>query len=466
MENNGQQNPQGTQNPQGSIPTLDAVIDATLGLGATPTGTEPVAPPTGTEPTPPIEGGQAQTQAQEQQTPVPPASTTPATTNTPPIEEDNLISLLSADDSKLSEEDRTLKNTLLSTFGAVNVDAKGNLINEQGQVVLSKESLDKYIDTGEVLLDAQGNQIDETGKIIKPANEVNAANTIIELSKHSIEQDLGFTLVDKDGKPKVYGNSVEGNTELLKDVANTATINAVTAFLNSNPELKDVYFHLANGGKIEEYSASNVDYSAIDVTALDRTGKLNYIKQSFEQQGLKNAGSLIKTLEQSSDEALTQAAADAIIALKQVSEDAKVQREKDYQLKQQEEAKNLETYWNNVKSVITSGKLKDINIPDAEKEDFFKYLAVPINSKGESQEMIDADKEDDEYRLLLSYLRYKKFNLNDLVNLRAKTNRLEQLRSRVGIPNPKIENAQARTNGGQQGSPNSFPTLDQITNIN
>ena len=80
--------------------------------------------------------------------------------------------------------------------------------------------------------------------------------------------------------------------------------------------------------------------------------------------------------------------------------------------------------------------------------------------------MIDAEKEDEEDRLLLSYLRFKKFNLNDLVNLKAKTNRLEQLRSRVGIPNPKIENAQARTNGGQQGSPNSFPTLDQITNIN
>ena len=140
--------------------------------------------------------------------------------------------------------------------------------------------------------------------------------------------------------------------------------------------------------------------------------------------------------------------------------------ENEYKIKQQEEAKNLEAYWNNVNSVITNGKLKDINIPNAEKEDFFKYLAVPINSKGESQEMIDAEKEDEEDRLLLSYLRFKKFNLNDLVNLKAKTNRLEQLRSRVGIPNPKIENAQARTNGGQQGSPNSFPTLDQITNIN
>ena len=462
MDNNGQQNPQGNQNPQGSLPSLDAVIDATLGIGGTPAGTEPVTPPAGTEGTPPVEGGQQQAQgqqAQQQQQAQPPA-------NNSPIEEDNLTSLLSADDSSLSEEDRTLKNTLLSTFGAAGIDANGNLVNEQGQVVLSKDSLDKYIDTGEVLLDAQGNQIDETGKIIKPASEVNVANTIIELSKNAIEQELGFTLLDSEGKPKSYSNSVEGSTELLKDVATNATVNAVTAFLNSNPELKDIYFHLANGGKLDDYTASNIDYTTVDVTTLDRTGKLNYIKQSFEQQGVKNAGSLIKTLEQSSDEALTQAAADAIITLKQVSEDAKVQREREYQLNQQKEAQALEEYWNNVNSVITNGKLKDINIPNAEKDDFFKYLAVPINSKGESQEMIDAEKEDEEDRLLLSYLRFKKFNLNDLVNLKAKTNRLEQLRSRVGIPNPKIENAQARTNGGQQGSPNSFPTLDQITNIN
>ena len=462
MDNNGQQNPQGNQNPQGSLPSLDAVIDATLGIGGTPAGTEPVTPPAGTEGNPPVEGGQQQAQgqqAQQQQQAQPPA-------NNSPIEEDNLASLLSAGDSSLSEEDRTLKNTLLSTFGAAGIDANGNLVNEQGQVVLSKDSLDKYIDTGEVLLDAQGNQIDETGKIIKPASEVNVANTIIELSKNAIEQELGFTLLDSEGKPKSYSNSVEGSTELLKDVATNATVNAVTAFLNSNPELKDIYFHLANGGKLDDYTASNIDYTAVDVTTLDRTGKLNYIKQSFEQQGLKNAGSLIKTLEQSSDEALTQAAADAIITLKQVSEDAKAEREREYQLNQQKEAQALEEYWNNVNSVITNGKLKDINIPNAEKDDFFKYLAVPINSKGESQEMIDAEKESEEDRLLLSYLRFKKFNLNDLVNLKAKTNRLEQLRSRVGIPNPKIENAQARTNGGQQGSPNSFPTLDQITNIN
>ena len=92
MDNNGQQNPQGNQNPQGSLPSLDAVIDATLGIGGTPAGTEPVTPPAGTEGTPPVEGGQQQAQGQQAQ---PPA-------NNSPIEEDNLISLISTDYSSLS----------------------------------------------------------------------------------------------------------------------------------------------------------------------------------------------------------------------------------------------------------------------------------------------------------------------------------------------------------------------------
>jgi len=62
MDNNGQQNPQGNQNPQGSLPSLDAVIDATLGIGSTPAGTELVVPPAGTEGNPPVEGEQQQAQ--------------------------------------------------------------------------------------------------------------------------------------------------------------------------------------------------------------------------------------------------------------------------------------------------------------------------------------------------------------------------------------------------------------------
>ena len=394
----------------------------------------------------------------------PNAAATSATPDSGTEGQSDITLLLSADENSLSTEDRQLRETVYSTFGAVNVDSHGNLLNAEGKVVLSADNLDKYIDTGEVLTDAKGNQIDEAGNILKPASELVNANTLVELSRQNFEKEYGYSLLDAEGKPKVYSNSVEGSSQLLKDVADNATINAVSSFLTGNPQVKDIYFHLANGGTLEDYTSSNVDYGSLDLTDMSKEAKLHYIKQSFERQGLKNSASIMKTLEMSSEETITSTAADAIITLKQISEEKAVERENAYKAQQLAQEQEVDKYWNEVSSVIKGGKIKDITIPDAEKDGFFKYLAVPINSKGESQEMLDVEEEDTDFNLMISYLRYKKYDLSKLVTARAKVNKLDELRNRVGVSNPKIENAQARTNGNR-ATDVGIPTLAQITKM-
>ena len=461
MENNGQQNAQG-QNSEAVVPSLGQLL-----------GNDPIISSPTPEPVNPNEQQPAGTQPQEGQTtqvvppvpPVPPTSPAAPQEGVSPIKEMTIESLLSANDATLTEEDRELKRDLFSVFNAQGVDAQGNLVNAQNQIVLSKANLDNYVATGEVLTDAAGNQIDEQGNIIKSAQDVTPSSTITEVSKSLIEQELGFQFLDEEGKPKTYSNSAEGNAELIRDAINNAQVNAISSFLSANPKLKDIYFHLANGGDLQSYTSNDIDYSAVDVSTLDRDAKLNYIKQSFDKQGLKNAESLIKTLELASDEALTQATADAVLALKQVTDEDKIRREKAYEQQQQQEAKNLEDYWNDMNSVIKTGKLKDIQIPETEKDAFFKYIALPANSKGESQEMIDAEQEDAEYRLTLSYLRFKKFDLSKLVNNKAGVTKIASLRERLGKANPRIENAQARTNGQQTSlDAAGFPTLQELTN--
>ena len=438
--------PQGQQEPT-VTPTLEAMLNGNLDFPA----------PS------PVQSPDQQGTPDPQGTP-PPANTLEAEPSNQVQETDEISALLSGNPALLTPEDRLLRQNVFDNFGAASIDSAGNLLDINGNVVLSKSNFDNYINTGELLLDAEGNQVDETGKVIKDASSLASAVSFINESRNVIEQELGYELLDAEGKPKVYDNSIEGNTALLKDVADTATINAVSSFLNANPTLKDVYYHIANGGNIEDYSTSNIDYGAVDVTSLDRNQMLHYIKSSLDKQGVKNASSLIKTLEQASDEVLTQNTADAILALKQLSEEDKTAREQQYLQAVQEERQELENYWEGVKSVITKGNLKDINIPVGERDSFFKYLAVPVNSNGESQEMLDAAKEDNEFSLMLSYLRYKKYDLGKLIETRAKTNKLESLRSRVGVPNPKIENAQARTNSQAQSVATGFPTLDQLTN--
>ena len=79
--------------------------------------------------------------------------------------------------------------------------------------------------------------------------------------------------------------------------------------------------------------------------------------------------------------------------------------------------------------------------------------------------MIDAEQEDAEYRLTLSYLRFKKFDLSKLVNNKAGVTKIASLRERLGKANPRIENAQARTNGQSTAVDGAgFPTLKDLTN--
>lgn len=412
---------QGTDNAQGI--SIDTVLS---NQGNPMPENAPVPPVTPTPETPPAN----QPPAPET---VPPVTTPPVTPETPaePVDEFERV-LLSADG--LSAEDLQLRNNMLTRFGAVNTDAKGNLLDAQNRVVLSRANLDKFIDTGDVLQDAQGNQVNEFGEVIASAEQVVATNSFVNNARTAIEEEFGFQFLDAEGKPKVYDNSSTGNLEFVKDAITNTHYNAVANFLNSNDELKQIFFHLQNGGTIENYVNESFDYTKVDVASLSREQKLNYIKTSFEKQGLKNASSTLKLLESASEEAVTEATSDALLALNGITEDARTQAEQEYQRRVEEHQKTVDAYWNERKSRIDGGKIGDITIPANEKDKFFDYIATAKDNQGRSQEQIDIANEDPDTSLMLSYLRYKKLKLDDFINIRARGNKLHTARERFLIP--------------------------------
>ena len=394
-----------------------------------------------------------------------PASNDPGTppAGTPPTNEvDDVVKLLTTDEGLLSADDKQLKSLVFNTFGASSVDYKGNLLDANGNVVLTAANLDKYIAEGEVPLDANGNQINALGQIVKQAEEVQASYNPVNNAKNFIEQELGINFVDDEGKPIQFDNSAEGVQQFATEVALRSRVNAVEAFLNQNPSTKDFFFHVANGGSVEDYTATAVDYSTVDVTSLSTEEKMNYIKQSYDKQGVKNAGTILNLLQNASAEAVTEAAADALLALNDLDKADKKAREDAYTAAQLAETKRVEDYWNNVKSVIDAGNLKNLQIPATERNDFFKYIAEPINANGETREMVDANKEDPTFSLLVSYVRYKGGDISKFIQSSAKVNRLEQLKQRVGVANgiPKIDGSRERTN--ETVGNMTTPSIEQI----
>lgn len=401
----------------------------------------------------------------------PPAGTPPA--NTPatppnqavPAEGDNsVLALITGDPSSLSADNADFRNTLMDLFGANSADANGNLLNVNGEVVLSYENLNDYIETGNLNLDAQGNLINDLGQIVRQADDLAPAPSFVDELLPTMESDFGFKFLDEQNKPKVYDNSLDGRKSFIKDVVNNTYASAVSSFLDANPTIKNVFYHLSNNGDLSNFVENAVDYSAIDVNTLSTDQKMSYIRQAYEKQGIKNSASLIGLIEKAGDEQVTQSAAEAILSLRDIAEEKVKADELAYKAKEVEDAKNAQAYWNNVQSVITNGKLKDIQISADEKSDFYKYIAMPIDAKGNTQESIDAQKEDIEFSLLTSYLRYKKYDISKLVKERAGVSKLDRLRERMPNANPRIENTNQRVDeqGGNARQGNFAPSIEQL----
>lgn len=396
-------------NPTPPAPTTDNVVPPVN----TPT-TDPVVPPAGTAPV------------------VPPVAPAEPTGNETADEFDKL--LLSAEG--LSPEDTVLRTNILNKFGASNTDAQGNLLDANNRVVLTKSNLDKYVLDGDLLLDKDGNHINELGEVITPAAQVSATNTFINSAKAEVEKEFGFEFLDVEGKPKTYPNTPEGNAEFVKDAINNTHVNAVSSFLESRPELKQIFYHLETGGTIDNFVNSSFDYSKVDVSALSREQRLNYIKTSFEKQGMTNSASVLKLLEGASDEALAESTSDALLALNKVTENERTQAEKDYTAQVQKEQESINQYWSDIKGRIDGGKIKDITIPASEKDKFYEYLSVVKDNQGRSQEQIDMANEDPDFNLQVSYLRFKKLDFSKLVDIRARGNKLHNARERFNISHP------------------------------
>ena len=442
MDNQNSQNAQ--DGNQGGV-SLDNVIDVQNvnldnGLGGLDPITPPATPPSGNEP------------------PTPPVTPDP---NTPSGEVDEVLSLLTGDISSLSADDAAFRSNLLTTFGGTSTDVNGNLLNAKGQIVLSYQDLNKYVDTGEMNKDSNGNVINALGEVITTSNQL--TNNPLDTTVEAIAEEYGFQFLDEEGKPKVYGNDDNGRKQFAEDIISNTSVVAVSSFLDSEPELKDIFYYLKNGGNIKDYADREVNYADIDINDLSKEQKIAYVRQSFERQGLKNGSSMLKLIENAGDDQITQSTAEALLTLSELTESQKEADKAAYEAQLEKDNKKVIDYWNNVESVIKQGKLKDLTIADDKRADFFKYIATPINAKGDTQERLDADKEDVEFNLLVSYLRFNKYDLSKLVNDRAGLSRLDKFKGRFNNPNPRIENTDQRANeNSNQSGANHTPSIEDL----
>jgi transcriptional regulator len=97
----------------------------------------------------------------------------------------------------------------------------------------------------------------------------------------------------------------------------------------------------------------------------------------------------------------------------------------------QQAAQENERMWTEINSIVNSGELRGLTVPERDKKRFFDWMATPIDAQGNSQRAVDRAKLDQETLLALEYIVYKGFDLSKLIANNTKTEKARSLRSKL-----------------------------------
>ena len=309
-------------------------------------------------------------------------------------------------------------------------------------------------------VDKDGNLVDDKGSIFKQANEVSDwlksmdvdDNNQVDggLNLASIQEALGVTVTDSDGKPVEFTDDADGVKAYVNSVIDLKSNELQTAAINKlysdNPLLKQFNDYVQLKGSPRGFGEIP-DRSGIQVEKDNEAQQIAIIRMAAQEFGNKSLNeNYIKYLRDSGglyDEARNQlqALAEKDIAVrKEIETRAAAQR--------QEEAENVANYWKNVSNVINGRMIAGYKLPESfTKEvngqkvvitpnDFYNYLSKASEQDADGNRVTGYQKDlsnlsDADYlnrELLDAWLMFTGGTYKDLIDMAVKEDKVRQLR--------------------------------------
>lgn len=254
-----------------------------------------------------------------------------------------------------------------------------------------------------------------------------------------IAKTLGFELENE------YADTVEGLTEFARDLSQEIAEDQLNNLFEQYPDVQKHLDYLMAGGdssRFFEVNSPQVDFAALQVDQRDENTQKAILAQYFQVKGHDNEF-IQDTLENYQDSGkLYNQAERARVALAQAQEQQKeqllMQQQQMYEQQQEEESE----FWDSVANTIEAGNdFAGVKIADREKGKFFDYISEPVGPNGETQRDIDYAEADIELKLAIDYLVYNGFNLNDIIETKARTKNANNLRERIQSNQERVKSA-------------------------
>ena len=287
-------------------------------------------------------------------------------------------------------------------------------------------------------VDPEGHLEDDDEQEVEEEEEEQEATVVSE-----VLEKLGYDVEEE------YEDTPEGLAAMTKDIASQMADDRIDDVLGNFPLVKQHLEYVMQGGESQEFMNAHdpgTDYNKFELQENDVTSQRIILSNYFELKGHDKEfiNELLEDYEDSGK--LHNKAAAAKDALGKYQEQ---QREAMFEQQRQqsiETRKEQEEFWDGVAGLIeNSQEFKGINIPEKEKTKFFSYISTPVDKNGATQRDLDHTEADLESKLAIDYLLYKGFDLNSLINTKAKTQRARSLRDKLSSNNESIKSAKRAT---------------------
>jgi len=236
---------------------------------------------------------------------------------------------------------------------------------------------------------------------------------------------------------------------MTKDIASIIADERIDEVLEAFPLVKEHLQYVLNGGESKEfmsYNDSRFDYNEFRFEEDDARSQKSVLAEYFKYKG-HDQDFITEIVEDYEDSGKlynkAEAARQALGKVQAQERSQIVERQREDLV--QEQARQ-DSFWNEVATTIQdSDEFAGLRVPEREKSKFFNYLSSPVTKDGQTQRDIDHADAAIDVKLAIDYLMYKGFNLDQMINTKAKTKATKSLRDKISKNENSVKNAKKRS---------------------
>ena len=312
----------------------------------------------------------------------------------------------------------------------VDEDVEDDIVDEDVELKEDTEEAEDYVDDDEEQTESDGTVAFEIAKT------------------------LGYELENE------YADTVEGLTEFAKDIAQNIAEDQLQSLFEQYPEVQKHMDYVMSGGESDKFFEAynpNTDYNNFDLGEKDLGSQRVILAQYFQLKG-HDESFIEEMLEDYEDSGKlfgkAKAAKDALADVQKQHRDNLIVQQQEEQERLSEE--NAE-FWDGVANIIETGnQFAGVSIPDRQKGKFFDYISEPIGPNGETQRDMDYSEAELEVKLAIDYLMYSGFDLEGIIDTKAKTKSAKNLRDRIQSNQEKAKSARKASRRTKEFDPDDL----------